>query len=236
MKFFKAIVFCAMLAGFISCDKHHNEAPPDMGYDYYPGKLHSYIIYDVDSFSYRQPANDSLKYKFQIKEKFEELFYDNQGRPTLKIVRYKKVYNPNIPYSQMAWTIQDVWMANITKTDVEVVEENIRYTKLPFPVKNNSTWNGTAHADTVECDYNCKEFDVSSSYNGLTFAKTLTVNQSYSSTLIDYHNHNERYARGVGLIYKEISDYSYQNGSVLTPGHRYEGIHYVMTINSFGVE
>lgn len=236
MKFLKAIGFCLLLAGFVSCNKHHNEAAPDLGYDYYPAKLHSYIIYDVDSFSYRQPKNDSVKYRFQIKEKFDSIFTDNEGRSTYKIIRYKKMYDSLVPYSQQTWVLQDVWMANVTKTTVEVVEENLRYTKLPFPIKLNSKWNGTAHIDTVECDYNCTEFDVSSSYNGLSFPKTLTVNQSFSSTLIDYHNHNERYARGVGLIYKEISDYSYQSGSVLTPGHRYEGVHYVMTINSFGVE
>ncbi|MGZ3864399.1 MAG: hypothetical protein ACXVPN_14170 [Bacteroidia bacterium] len=234
MKFLYVIVCCLLLAGLTSCNKHHNEAPPDLGYDYYPAKLHSYIVYDVDSFSY-SPQKDSVKYYFQIKEKFDSIFTDNSGRTTYKIIRYKKMLD-SIPYSAKPWILQDVWMANVTKTDVEVVEENIRYTKLPFPVKQNAKWNGTAHADTVECDYSVTEFDVSSSYNGLSFPKTLTVNQAYSSTLINYQNHNERYARGVGLIYKEISYYSYQNGSVLTPGHRYEGLHYTMTINSFGVE
>lgn len=238
MKFLRFAGFCIVAMVFLSCNKQNNEIPPDLGYDYYPAKIGSYIIYDVDSISYRQPQNDTVKYKFQIKEKLDSLFTDNQGRPTIKIIRYKKIYSPTVPYSQMNWSlIQRVWVANKTKTDVEVVEENIRYTKLPFPVKLNATWNGTAHADTVECDYKCTAFDTPSSYGSLSFQKTLTVNQNLSqNSAIYFQNYIEKYARGVGLIYKEITWYSYQNGSVFIPGHIFEGIHYVMTVNFYGVE
>jgi len=238
MKFFRIIAFCLTVAGILSCNKRTVEAPPDMGYDYYPAKIGSFIIYDVDSISYRQPQNDTMVYKFQIKEKMDSLFLDNQGRPTIKIIRYKKMYNPAIPYSQMNWdVIQDVWMANKCSTNVEVVEENLRYTKLAFPAKLNSTWNGTAHLDTNGThEYKYSAFDEPVSYNNLSFKKTLTVDQFYSSTAIMYQNYYEKYARGVGLIYKEITSYNYQNGSVFTPGHIYEGVHYTMTINFYGVE
>lgn len=223
---------------FFSCTKHKMEAPPDLGYDYYPGKIGSYIIYDVDSIVYRQiPSQDTLKFKFQIKEKFDSLITDNQGRPTIKIIRYKKMYDPAVPYNQMSWTTyQHVWVANKTKSTVEVVEDNIRYTKLIFPIKKNSTWNGTAYADTTESDYKCTVFDEPASYGSLSFQKTLTVNQAYSSTAINYQNYYEQYARGVGLIYKEITNYSYQSGNVFIPNHIFEGIHYVMTVNSYGTE
>ena len=238
MKIFKIIAFGFLLIGMTSCTKHNTEAAPDLGYDYYPAKIGSYIIYDVDSICYRQPQNDTLKFKFQIKEKFDTLFTDNQGRPTVKIIRYKKKYSSTVPYSQMAWDqIQDVWVANKSKTDVEVVEENIRYTKLPFPIKLNLVWNGTAHADTVECDYKCTDFDSPVSYGSLSFQKTLTVNQFYFSTAISYQNYNEKYARGVGLIYKEITDYKFkQDSQGAHPGEITEGLHYVMTVNFYGVE
>lgn len=240
MKFFRIISLCLLVLGVFSCTKHHTEAPPDLGYDYYPAKIKSYVIYDVDSISYRQPQNDTMKFKFQIKEKLDTLFTDNQGRPTIKIVRYKKMYSPTIPYSQMNWTVlQDVWMANKSKTDAEVVEENIRYTKLAFPAKLNGTWNGTAHADTNAVNtYTYTAYDTPASCGNLSFQKTLTVSQlSSNGIVILYQNYNEKYARGVGLIYKEITNYNYQDAhGLFTPGHIYEGIHYVMTINFYGVE
>src|SRR4051812_16317454 len=106
MKFYKFILPCLFLVISTSCSKHHYETPPDLGYDYYPGKVGSYIIYDVDSISYtRLPTIDTFTYKFQIKEKIDTIYTDNQNRPTLKIIRYKKTYSPTIPYSQMTWTL-----------------------------------------------------------------------------------------------------------------------------------
>jgi len=240
MKFLKFVSICLIAAGTFSCVKHHNEDPPDLGYDYYPAKIGSYIVYDVDSIVYRQiPVQDTQRFKFQVKEKMDTLFTDNQGRPTVKIIRYKKMYSATVPYSQMTWAVlQDVWMANKTKTDVEVVEENIRYTKLAFPIKLNTSWNGTAHADTNGTyEYKCTAFDVPATYNGLSIQKTLTVNQFYFSTAISYQDYNEKYARNIGLIYKEITDYKFsQAGGIAHPGVIDEGLHYVMTLNSYGVE
>ena len=239
MKFLKIIIFSFFASGIFSCAQHQTQPAPDLGYTYYPGKIGSYIVYDVDSIVYSIIGNDTLKFKFQIKEKLDTLFTDNEGRPAIKIIRYKKIYNPTVPYSQMSWTVlQDVWMANITKTDVEVVEENLRYTKLAFPLKLNASWNGTAHIDTnAVYTYVCTAYDVPSSYNNLSFSKTLTVNQLYLATAISFQDYHEKYARNIGLINKEITDYSYQDnqGNVNT-GHIYQGLHYTMTINSYGVE
>src|ERR1700752_3548868 len=176
MKFQYYCVF-AIIVLFFSCKKGATIAPPDLGYNYYPGTIKSYVIYDVDSIVYNQVKGDTLKFKFQIKEVMDSLISDNQNRPTIKLIRYRKNYSSTVPYGVMTWTLQDVWVANITKTDVEVVEENIRYTKLAFPTKNGLTWNGTAHADTAECDYSYTSFDSPLILNGNPFSKTLTVQQ-----------------------------------------------------------
>ncbi len=230
-----ALGFCFLDS---SCTKSKTIPPPDLGYNYYPGKVKSYIIYDVDSTSYNQlPIIDTVHYKFQIKEEFDTLFQDNQNRPTLKLIRYKKIYSPTIPYSLMTWTIEKVWAANITNTDVEVVEDNLRYTKLAFPARLNITWDGNAHNILGKQDYFYSIYDSPNTINGNSFQQTCTVNQIYTSTAINFQNYFEVYARNVGLIYKEISDYTYyQTGGVAYPGQIYTGIHYVMQINSYGTE
>lgn len=228
-----------MIIGTLSCDKHNTEGSPDLGYDYYPAKIKSYIIYDVDSIAYRQlPAQDTVVAKFQIKEKVDTLFTDNQGRPTVKIIRYKKKYDPLVPYSAMNWVLlQDVWMANKTNTTAEVVEENVRYVKLVFPAKLNAIWNGNSQNTIGEWDYKYTAFDTPSSYGNLSFQKTLTVTQMYVPTAISLQNYYEKYARGVGLIYKKIEDYQYlQDINGAHPGVISEGVFYVMTINFYGIE
>jgi hypothetical protein len=223
---------------FFSCKKDKIIPPPDLGYDYYPAKIKSYVVYDVDSIVYRQVQGDTLSYKFQIKELMDTLITDNQNRPTVKIIRYKKKYNATIPYSAMTWTLQDVWVANKTTTDVEVVEENLRYTKLAFPAKLNVSWNSTANIDSVEVDYQYTAFDAPATLNGNSFTKTLTTTlQHPNSSAISYQNYYEQYARGVGLICKHIEDYQYsQAGGYAHPGVIAGGLYYVMTVNSYGTE
>jgi hypothetical protein len=236
MKFSRLIVI-GLLFLLVSCKKNKVEEPPDLGYDYYPGKVGSYVVYDVDSISYPALSVDTLYYKFQIKEKIDSVFTDNQGRPTLKIIRYRKNYNDTIPYSLMDWEFQDVWWANVTKTTVEVVEENIRFVKLIFPVKKSATWNGNAQNTIGQWDYKYSEIDAAATVGGISFDKTLKVTQKYFPSAISYENYYERYAKGVGMIYRIIENYDYQDGSGnANPGHIYEGVFYEMRINSYGTE
>jgi len=229
--------FYLLLIACFSCHKSI-EIPPDFGYDYFPGTTGGYIIYDVDSISYRQlPTIDTVYYKFQVKEKVDTQYTDNEGRPTLKIIRYKKIYNDTIPYSQMSWEFQDVWAANITKTTAEVVEENVRFVKLIFPVKKNATWNGNAQNTLGQWDYKYSEIDAGASVGGISFEKTARVTQKYFLSAINKQNYYERYAKNVGMIYRIIEDYDYQDGNGnANPGHIYGGTFYEMRINSYGTE
>ena len=222
---------------FFSCKKDVTTDPPDLGYDYYPGTIKTYVVYDVDSIVYRQVKGDTLTYKFQIKEVMDSQIVDNQNRPTIKIIRYRKNYSPTIPYTAMTWTIQDVWVANKNTANVEVVEENVRYTKLAFPAKSGKSWNGLAWADsTPQQNYTYQNYDVPLSLNGNSFSKTLMVNQLYGGNKLYYQNYYERYARGIGLICKHQEDYTYPNTFPLDSGHISGGTYFVMTINSYGTE
>ena len=237
------LVFLLGIFLFFSCTKDKVISPPDLGYDYYPGKIKSYVIYDVDSIVYHQlgghngGGNDTVKYKFQIMELMDSMISDNENRPTIKLIRYRKNYNDTIPYSSMTWTLQSVWVANKTTTDVEEVEDNIRYTKLAFPINLNGTWNGTAHADTSAQTYTYTSFDQPLSIHALTFPKTLTVLQNLDTNALFYQNYYEQYARGVGLIYKQIVNYTYKQDAL--GAHRgviVGGVYYVMNINSYGTQ
>ena len=88
------LLFFVIAIIFFSCKKDVTVVP-DVGYDYYPAKIRSYIVYDVDSIIYNPlgnggSGNDTLYFKFQIKEVMDTLITDNQNRPTVKIIRYKK--------------------------------------------------------------------------------------------------------------------------------------------------
>lgn len=176
----------------------------------------------------------------------EEEYVDNQGRSALKLVRYIKKYDALVSYDNMPWLIKDVWSCIRTTTTYEVVEEDIRFTKLIFPVKEDAVWNGNANNTLGKLDYKYNYFDNSETINSVLFEKVLLVEQKddKSKNAIHRQYYIEKYARDFGLIYREIKDlYSntiktFPNGGGIIPVEQRieKGVIYKQTYVSHGFE
>lgn len=231
-----------MFFALLSCKKK-TEDPPDVGYAYAPETIGKYIVYDVDSTIYDDFAHDTTNYKYRIKEKLEEAITDNEGRPAIKLVRYIKKYNDTISYDNMPWIIKDVWYCNKTSTTLEVVEEDVRFTKLIFPVKVEASWNGNARNTIGDWQYSYKYIDTKETINGTTFDNVLLVIQKNDKGNVIHREYFiEKHAKDVGLVYREIKDlYSNTikllNGSVMPVEQRIEkGVIYKLTYVTHGFE
>ncbi|MGE0569188.1 MAG: hypothetical protein AB7O73_14715 [Bacteroidia bacterium] len=88
--------------------------------------------------------------------------------------------------------------------NIQVVEDNFRYTKLAFPIKEDQTWDGNAFNTLPMQDYKYAYFDKPETLNNLSFAKVVKVDQKNEASLIEKKAQFEKYAKGVGLIEKEI--------------------------------
>jgi hypothetical protein len=226
---------------------------PDLGYGYFPDQVGKYVIYDVDSFYYDDFTGLIDTSKFQLKEKIESVYQDNQGRPTLRLERSVRFYNPLIPYASIPWTLRDVWAANRTNTTAEKVEENVRYIKLAFPVKEGQVWNGNAQNTGPEQKYTYYFYDQARIIGGRLFDSVLQVNQHDQVDLIQKKLYVEKYAKNTGLVYKHVIDVSSQpppewNGTPFEVDSLQafyaidilnrvtSGVQYTMTVNSFGTE
>jgi hypothetical protein len=190
-----------------SCKKKVVEQP-DLGYNYSPITIGKYVIYDVDSVVYDDFNKDTSYFKYRIKEKLEESFKDNQGRDAIKMVRYIKMFDPDVPYDNQSWTIKDVWTYTRTKTTLEVTEEDVKFIKLAFPLRQNLSWNGNAQNTFGDQNYKYLSINLKDNINGTRFDSVLFVEQ------LDDKNRNaiqrkyfvEKYAKNVGLIYREIKE------------------------------
>ena len=202
---------------FAAC-KNKTELPPDVGYAYAPVVLGKYIVYDVDSTVYDDFNKDTTYYKYRIKEKLEENYTDNQGREGIRLVRYIKMYDSTVSYENIPWIVKDVWIYTKTNTTLEVVEEDVRFTKLVFPVSDKVTWNGNAHNTIGEWEYKYAYYDSQENINGTTFDKVLQVTQKDDKGLNVIHREYfiEKFAKDVGLVYKEIKDL-YSNTPTIDP-------------------
>lgn len=223
MKIYRQIfLFLILLATISSCEKDiHIVEPVDFGYRYFPGDVGRYVIYEVDSIAYDDAAHPADTTRYLLKELIASMFLDNSGRQTLRIERYYKIYNPSVPYDSLPWTGPRVWFANQNSTTAEKVEENIRYIKLVFPPSKGKEWNGNAYNSLGQKDYEIISSDQAEIVNSNSFDSVVTVLQSEQKDFIRYIYEIEKYARGVGLVYKE-RDSIYHGGTSDSVGYAFK--------------
>jgi hypothetical protein len=223
MKYLKVtpIIVIILFLSFLSCKKE-KELPLDMGFKYFPVNIGHRVIYDVDSISYNDFTGHVDSFKFQIMEKVESVFSDNEGRETQRLERYKRLNDTS------AWFIKDIWIENLTETTAEKVEENVRIVKLIFPPQENAKWDGNLYNTNGVQDYLFKDVHSSYSMNNKMYDSTVSVIQKQEYTLISEKFEKEIYAAHIGLIYKKFVNLTKEPTGVIK-----KGIDYSYTLNSY---
>ncbi len=212
---------------WFSCKKESVEIPT-LSYNYFPTEKGKYIIYDVDSIYHSETDNNNddsvFSYHFQIKDKIDSSYIDLEGRVNQVRLRYHR------DNDTMQWQLTEVWTQYLSSTSAYLTEDNIKYHKLSFPINSTISWNGNDSNTEDEEIYYYDYFHESDALNGLSFDSTLSVIQIDENNFVETIYGNEKYAAGVGMIYKERNDLGKTNGQVV------KGLEYKMVIVEFGVE
>ena len=226
-----------------ACDKQnqlYNTAPIS---DYFPLETGKYITYNLDSTVYINFGQKDTVIKYLIKDSIETQITDNLGRPAYRIVRYIR------KNTAQAWTPSNTFMAVSASGTLEYVEDNLRFQKLKLPIKNGYTWKGNSYFDTYSLNSNYKFFDdwnytYDSVGSPLTlgtfhFDNSLKVNQrdetlgqdpKLSTTQFAEKNYSiEKYAKNIGLVYKEFLHWDFQGSQSSSPGYTGYGVKLTMT-------
>jgi hypothetical protein len=206
------LLFAAISALFFSCKKDKSATVVFTGYSYAPENIGHEIIYEVDSIVKSDFDGLTHTNHFQIRELIADTFTDNQGRPTLRLERYKRL-TANDP-----WVIYKVWTANKTNVHYEKKEDNVSYVKLVFPPASSITWNGNSLNTLEQRDYKYASFNVPETFNNLSFDSALTVLQYDYGDFLDTVHNEEKYATQVGMFYK-IEDSTYYHTDFNNPAY-----------------
>lgn len=188
------IVILAITLTLFSCKKSDYKES-EMFYSYFPTEINSWTEYEVREIIHNSNVGSDTSY-YYLKEVIAEEFIDNQGRVTFRVERFKKDSLAD------SYTISDVWYSNLTNTTAEKVEENVRFIKLIFPIKDNKTWDGNAYNTEIEWDYEYDSSHSERSYNNLFFDSTIKVQQIDNVNPIQNQVAFEVYANHIGLIRK----------------------------------
>ncbi len=211
-----------------ACKKSTEDFPTAPISDYYPLQVGKYVTYKLDSTVVINFGQQIVVNSYQVKHVVDAQITDNLGRPAYRIVRYirKTTANP--------WVADNTFMAVPTEFSMEFIENNFRFIKMKEPIQDGYTWKGNTYIDTYSLNSNVKylndweysydSLNVSTTLGALTVDSTIRVNQR-NEVIGDPSNPNsyserntgvEKYAKGIGLIYRNFLHTEYQPP---TPGH-----------------
>lgn len=221
------LLFCFGTLTWFSCKKETVVLPP-LSFNYFPTEYGKYIIYDVDSVYHSENDNNNddsvYSYHFQIKDKIDSSFLDLEGRLNQVRLRYRRD-NDSLP-----WELTNVWTQYLSSSSAYLTENNIRLHKLSFPINYNTSWNGNDSNTGEEEIYFYEYFHESDVINGISFDSTLSVVQVDENNYVEKIYGNEKFATGIGMIFKESDDLGKRNGQVV------KGLEYKMVIVAYGIE
>ena len=187
--------FIILFLIIISSCKPINYIDEDYHSKYFPIELNQEKEFLVTNINHSSFGKDTVTY--YLKEVISEKFLDLEGDSAYRIERFWKTD------SMDNYEIKDIWVANKSLNFAQLVEENIRFTKLIFPFDVNVVWDGNAFNNQQSQEYRIESINIPYNVNGLSFDSSITVIQNYKSNLLEYENSKEIYVIGVGLVYKE---------------------------------
>ncbi|MEP7252004.1 MAG: hypothetical protein ABI683_06475 [Ginsengibacter sp.] len=227
-----------------SCKKETQHFTSAAATDYYPLEIGKYVTYDLDSTVYYiNFGQQASVIHYQVQDRVDAQITDNLGRPAYRILRFIR------KDATKQWSPNNTFMVVPTANGLELVENNQRYLKLEEPIKQDFSWKGNSYIDTYsnytdvtyldDWDYIYDSVNVPLTINSLILDSTIKVferdeflGQDPAIQGTQYAEKNyavEKYAKGVGLIYKEFLHWEYQGSQPGRPGY-YDGYGVKLTI------
>ncbi|WP_462255302.1 hypothetical protein [Ferruginibacter sp.] len=207
----KQISFLAIasLIFFSACKKSTEELATAPVSDYYPLTVGKYITYSLDSVVYYTNFGVSAVIKsYQVKHLVEAQITDNLGRPAYRIIRYIR------SFSNAPWVADNVFMAIPSQNSIEFVENNLRFLKLKGPIRQDYNWKGNTYINTTslsstlkyldDWDYAYDSLNVPAQIGAVTIDSTIKVAEIDNQTAIDRTFSEAKYAKGIGLVYRNF--------------------------------
>ncbi len=203
MYFCRHTVHFALLFSFMAlfgCRREVIQPDSDRGKAYYPYSSGLWWEFEVDSTFYNDFSGDTIQVSYILREEFTTPFSAENGQQAIRVEQFRKY-----PGSQ-SWVGPRVYWTYLTEQGAVKVEENIPYVKINYPVRQDLSWNGNRYNFQPQQIYLFSSVDAPLVINGIPFDSTATVLQKSFESLLGKEFYQEKYARNVGLIEKEIID------------------------------
>lgn len=208
------------------------EIAPDSSQEYFPLEIGKYLTYTVDSVYFKEDAEPDTV-RILAREEITDTLRDNEGALYYRVERLERA-NDREP-----WEIRQVLALKRTDMQAERIENNQRFINLTFPFLRNAIWDGIGfNSDSLQLavrgevieiykDWESQydEIFVPQAVNTFLFDSTVTVFHANSNNFIEQRFNKEVYAKGIGLVMKEMSilDSQRSNGERVWPDDAEKG-------------
>jgi hypothetical protein len=201
---------------FASCEKEVEDFDlSKFGFDYFPLEIGKSWTYQVDSIIYDDDGASVIETSSQVREEIVESYEDETGDRIFRIERFWRSSDT------MAWEITDVWVAYTNESQAFRVEENLKFIKFVFPALEGKRWNGNIFFDESSTiitvsgeslamfrgwdDARITSIDITEEVGAKSYDQVATVllTDDREENTVERRFALEKYARGIGLIYKE---------------------------------
>lgn len=207
-----------LLSFFVaSCGKNETETLPDLAKDYFPLQIGKTLTYDIDTVFYDPQPGNTVKidtFRWQIKEVFVDTFKDATGLLTYKIERSERRRGDTSKYE-----VRKIFTTALSENEVLRTEDNLKFIKMPRFLGEKTTWDGNVYCDqsliievagermglfSKKWNYEVLTLGKAEKVGTKDFTDILTIRAQSDTRILTEKRYNlEKYAKGIGLVYKE---------------------------------
>lgn len=208
------LLLCLAVIFFHSCATEYGEANEEfLELDFAPLSIGKYLVYEVDSTIFDNQGNTVTETSSFVREEMVETFIDEVGDT---VYRVERLWRQN---DLEDWSLTNVWSVKMQNRSLVRSEDNLRFVKLVFPPDTGRKWDGNQFVDKdlvinvfgepldlfLYWDDNYEILSrTAESVNGMNFDDVLTIKQAEEETLVERRFSQEQYAKGVGLVSKQL--------------------------------
>jgi hypothetical protein len=234
----------ALFMVIISCDNSNPKVVvPLLPSDFSPVRVGAYFIYGVDETKIQFNVSTNLNY--EIKVMATDSFRNEGNGITYVLSRFKRTDNTK------PWTPQETWSMRQDVKGLVISEGNTAYLKLSQSLFSGQQWDGNVYnnlggaetcgaTSSVACDiYRIESIGIPYVASGKTYDSSLVVVQSNDPDILVTNDvRKEIYAKGVGLVYRELTvlNYCTEPPSCYATQFVNSGVRYKQTLKEYGME
>jgi len=185
--------------------------------DYYPIDIGKYWIYQVDSTIYDDLGSTICPTSGFVKEEVTSILSE-EDLATVYVLERSYKESESDP-----WVISDIWTITKGRNYIQRSEENLRFIKMQTPLRIGNSWEGNQFDQdiilTVKDEaisiyknwaYEVLDIGVAEQVGENSYDDLMVLQQADDENLIERRLSVEKYARDVGMVYREMQIFDTQ--------------------------